>query len=84
MPEIKQGKIVIVGAGEVGRSVAGTLSSEGWDICLVSQAQAVKSELDILVIAGNGAHPQVPAQTSINSGTVQSSMFMHTWGSKNV
>ena len=69
-------KIVIVGAGEVGRSVAKTLSDENYDICLVEkdpeQAESVKSELDIQVIAGNGARPQVLAQTGINQlGEVQ-------------
>ena len=51
MSEAKKGKIVIVGAGEVGRSVARTLTGEGWDVCIVekneSQADSVKSELDI-------------------------------------
>lgn len=69
-------KIVIVGAGEVGRSVAKTLTEENYDICLVEkdteQAQNVKDELDIQVITGNGARPQVLAQTGINhKGEVQ-------------
>ena len=75
MSEAKNGKIVIVGAGEVGRSVARTLTGEGWDVCIVekneAQADNVKSELDIQVIIGNGARPQVLAQTGINQGEVQ-------------
>ena len=70
MTEAKKGKIVIVGAGEVGRSVAKTLTEENYSICLVekneARASSVKSELDIQVVIGNGSRPQVLSQTGLN------------------
>ncbi|MBR4196463.1 MAG: Trk system potassium transporter TrkA [Synergistaceae bacterium] len=66
------GNIVIVGAGEVGRSVARRLSSDGFNIWLVennpASAEAAGEELDAVIIRGNGARPQVLAQAGIVPG----------------
>ena len=63
--------IVIVGAGEVGRNVAETLSGEEHDIYIVEQdetkAKNVES-LDMKVILGNGARPQVLAEAGVVAG----------------
>ena len=56
-------RIVVVGAGEVGFSIAATLSAEGHDVNIVEQneerATKAESELDARVLRGNGARPQV-------------------------
>ena len=61
--------IVIVGAGEVGRTVAKTLSGEGNNIYLVendeAQAQSANEDLDVQIIHGNGARPNVLAQAGV-------------------
>ncbi|MBQ6971306.1 MAG: Trk system potassium transporter TrkA [Synergistaceae bacterium] len=64
--------IVIVGAGEVGRSVAERLSSEAHNVYLVEndsgKAGAAEDELDVEVIRGNGARPQVLAKAGVVTG----------------
>ena len=64
--------IVIVGAGEIGRSIAATLSSEGHDVNLVEQdegrARRAEDELDVRVICGNGARPQVLWDAGVREG----------------
>ncbi len=55
--------VLIIGAGEVGRNIAATLSSENYNVYLVEQdedaAKRADEELDARVITGNGARPQV-------------------------
>ena len=68
-------KIVIVGAGEIGRTVAQKLSLDPdneHDIYLIenneAQARNAEEELDVQVIRGNGARPQKLAQAGVISG----------------
>ena len=65
-------KIVIVGAGEIGRTVAKNLSLEGHDIYIVenneAQARSAEEELDVQIIRGNGARPQVLSQAGVRTG----------------
>lgn len=65
--------IVIVGGGEVGFSVARSLSQDGHDIVLVEvdadRAAKAENELDVMVVRGNGARPNVLAKAGIEEGT---------------
>lgn len=64
--------IVIVGAGEVGRSVAQMLSEDGHNIYVVEadaqKAKRAEEELDAEIIQGNGARPQVLSKAGIVPG----------------
>jgi trk system potassium uptake protein TrkA len=57
-------KIIILGAGRVGGSVAESLVSERNDITVVdtdvTQLAALQDRLDLRTLAGNGTHPPVP------------------------
>ena len=59
-------KIIIIGAGQVGSSVAESLLSEENDITVVDQDEDVLSDLqnrlDLRTIAGNGVHPSILVQ----------------------
>lgn len=65
-------RIVLVGAGEVGYSVAQDLSLDGHNIIVVEEneerAAEVESELDVIVVRGNGARPSVLARAGITKG----------------
>lgn len=65
-------KIVIIGAGEVGFSVAASLSAEGFDITVVEsneeRAAKAENELDVMVVRGNGSRPPVLERAGICPG----------------
>jgi len=61
--------IVIVGAGDVGYTIAKNLSAEGYDIVVIEQnpelAKKVENELDVRVVTGNGSRPAVLEKAGI-------------------
>ena len=65
-------RIVIVGAGEVGFSVARSLSQDGNDIVLVEEkperAEKAENELDVMVVCGNGARPNILEKAGVTPG----------------
>jgi len=62
-------KIVILGAGQVGGSVAESLVSEQNDITVVDlepqRLRALQERLDLRTVLGSGAHPSVLAEAGI-------------------
>ena len=56
-------KIIILGAGQVGSSLAASLTSEANDITLVDHdarlLQGIQDRLDLRTVAGEGSHPDV-------------------------
>ncbi|MDX1623575.1 MAG: Trk system potassium transporter TrkA [Gemmatimonadota bacterium] len=52
-------RIIVIGAGEVGHHLAGRLSAEQHDVVVIEKdpviASRVQSQLDLLVVEGNGA-----------------------------
>ena len=66
-------KIVLVGAGEVGYSVAKSLSQDGHDLVVVEEneerAHKAEQELDVMLVRGNGARPQVLERAGVRPGS---------------
>ena len=62
-------KIVILGAGHVGTSMAEILSLEANDVTLIdrnaNQLEGLQDQLDIRTIVGNGPHPGILEQAGI-------------------
>ncbi len=62
-------KILILGAGQVGSSVAANLASEANDITLVDSKvdllHELRDRLDIQTVAGNAAHPNILEQAGV-------------------
>lgn len=67
-------KIVILGAGVTGSSVAGALASEENDIVVIDfnplLLDALKERFDIATVAGNAAHPSVLEQAGVNNADI--------------
>ena len=65
-------KIVVVGLGEIGFSVAAALSAEGHDVNAVEEnpdrAAKADNELDVRVICGNGVRPRVLYEAGVRDG----------------
>jgi trk system potassium uptake protein TrkA len=65
--------IVIAGAGEVGYTIARSLSEAGHNIALIEQDRRASSRvetLDVLLIKGNAASPAVLDEAYINSADI--------------
>ncbi len=62
-------KIIILGAGEVGASVAENLASEANDITVIDRDAArlkeLSARLDLRTVVGNAAHPSVLKEAGI-------------------
>jgi trk system potassium uptake protein TrkA len=62
-------RVVVVGAGEVGFNVANNLSDQGHDVIVVEnddmRAAKVESDLDVMLVRGNGARPPVLEEAGI-------------------
>lgn len=73
-------RIVLVGAGEVGYSVAKNLSSDGHEIVIVEEdeerAARAENSLDVMVIRGNGARPSVLANAGVKAGGKEVTMLI--------
>jgi trk system potassium uptake protein len=67
-------RIVILGAGVTGSSVAGALASEENDIVVIDfnplLLDALKERFDIATVAGNAAHPSVLEQAGVSSADI--------------
>ena len=65
-------RIVLIGAGEVGYSVAKNLSADGHNIVIVEEnpdrAARINNDLNVQIINGNGARPSVLARAGITEG----------------
>lgn len=62
-------KIIILGAGRVGGTLATNLSSEANDITVIDNSEqrlsALRDRIDIGVVVGHGSHPEVLQQAGI-------------------
>ena len=67
-------RVVVVGAGKLGYTIAELLSNEGMEVTVIdreeSQLVAVKNNLDVLTITANGASPITMDDPDVNGADV--------------
>ncbi len=69
-------KVIIVGAGEVGRELAESIRRKGHDVIIVDKSKKAcekARKLDIMVVQGNGANPEL-----LNSLDIKEADFFFT------
>lgn len=74
-------KIVIIGAGQVGSSLAENLASEANDITLIDteeqSLQELRDRLDIRTVHGRGSHPEILEQAGIQDADMLVAVTTH-------
>ena len=67
-------RIVVIGAGKLGYSIAELLSKEQFEVVVIdedeTQLEAVKNTLDVLTIAANGASPVTMADPDVKGADI--------------
>ena len=67
-------RIVVVGAGKMGYSIAKLLADGSYDVVVIEQEderrQVVKDSLDVLTIQGNGCSPEVLDMPEVRNADV--------------
>lgn len=74
-------KIVIIGAGQVGSTLAENLASEANDITLIDMDDArlneLRDRLDIRIVHGQGSHPEILEQAGIEDADMLVAVTTH-------
>ena len=64
-------RVIVIGTGEVGQHIAGSLSNEHHDVTVVerdeSRTETLQNQLNALVVSGNGASPRFLSEIGAKS-----------------
>ena len=66
--------ILILGAGRVGRSIAKSLSSQSYDVCVVDldneKLKDLQEDYDLAITCGHGSHPKTLKRAGVNESSI--------------